>query len=275
MKKKYLNILFAAFLAFSFISTSALAKEKVEVTHDTAGIWVFKINTKKYGDKIKPFVVNSLTTPKKVYDDNCFDLVVNAGFFDVKNGKTVSYVTIDKELVGDVMAHNQLVENLKKEDRLDKVLSRGELRILENKHHKLKFDIARHNEPIKKKWAKKYEIKHALQAGPILYPTMDLAGEGFVVYEDGTVKSQSVDILKRRERTAIGLKGKYLYIVVFTKDHKLDGNELAKFMEKDLKVKKALAFDGGLSTAVNYKDISIGSLGKYQRRVKSFLVIER
>ena len=42
-----------------------------------------------------------------------------------------------------------------------------------------------------------------------------------------------------------------------------------------IKLDKALAFDGGLSTAINYKNISIGSLGKYQRRVKSFLIIER
>ena len=47
------------------------------------------------------------------------------------------------------------------------------------------------------------------------------------------------------------------------------------YMQNTLKVKKSMALDGGLSTAVNYKNTSIGSLGKYQRRVKSFLVIER
>ena len=36
-----------------------------------------------------------------------------------------------------------------------------------------------------------------------------------------------------------------------------------------------MALDGGISTAINYKDISIGSIGKYQRKVKSFLIIER
>ena len=46
-------------------------------------------------------------------------------------------------------------------------------------------------------------------------------------------------------------------------------------MKDVLKVKTALALDGGLSTAFNYKNMSIGSVGKYQRRVKSFLVIER
>ena len=51
-----------------------------------------------------------------------------------------------------------LLKNLKEEDRFEKVLSRAEFRILENKRHKLKFDIALHNAPIKKG----YKIKCTL-----------------------------------------------------------------------------------------------------------------
>jgi len=267
MKKK----LFLLILSLVFIFCPTFASEKIQFQNNDIGIYVFKIDTNKYGDKIKPFMAPHLATPQKVYEDNCFDLVVNAGFFDVKNGKTVSYVTIDNKLVGDVEKYTELVNSLKKEDRLEKVLSRAELRILENEKHKLKFDIAYHNDPV----LKGYTIKHALQGGPMLAPTMDLVQEGFVVYDKDVVKSQSVDILKRRERTAIGLKGKWLYIVLFTKEHKVDANEMRDYMKNNLKLKKIMAFDGGLSTSINYKDISIGSLGKYQRRVKSFLVIER
>ena len=247
------------------------AKDKVKVTNKGDGIYIFKVNTKKYGNKIKPYMPDTLTTTKRVYEENNFDFVVNAGFFDVKNGKTVSYVTIDNSLVGDVADHEELIKSLESQQRLDKVLSRGELRILE-KDNKLKFDITSHNTPVEKG----YTIKHALQAGPIIYPDMDLAAEGFVVYdENGAVKSQSVDILKRRERTAVGLKGKWLYIILFTKDYKVDAHELLDYTHTKLKLKKVLAFDGGLSTSLNYKDISIGSFGGIQRRVKSFLVIER
>ena len=267
MKKRILLLVLSLILSFC----PTLAKDKFEVINDTAGIYVFKINTKKYGKKIKPYMTKKLTTPQVVYDDNCFDFVVNGGFFDVKNGKSVSYVTIDNELVADVEDNIKLMKHLKSQKRYEQVLSRAELRILENKRHKLKFDIALHNDPIKKG----YKIKHALQAGPMLLPTIDLVQEGFVIKENDIVKSQSVDILKRRERTAIGLKGKYLYVVLFTKDHKVDAYEMKKYMEKTLKVKKSMALDGGLSTAVNYKNISIGSLGKYQRKVKSFLVVER
>ena len=267
MKKR----LFTTLLVLMFILCPAIAKDKLKVIDKDFGVYIFKINTNKYGSKIKPFMTNRLTTPKKVYDDNCFDFVVNAGFFDVKNGKTVSYVTIDNKLVGDVKKYPELIKSLENQNRLDKVLSRGELRILQ-KNKKLKFDITSHDTPPKKG----YTIKHALQAGPILYPDMNLEAEGFVVYDDkGNVKSQSVDILKRRERTAIGLKGKWLYIVLFTHDYKVDANEMRDYMKNKLKLKKILAFDGGLSTSVNYKDIQVGSLGKYQRKVKSFLIVEK
>jgi len=266
MMKKIILLLFIICLTLP-----SLASDKAQVTNKDFGIYVFKINLKKYGDKIKPFYTNKLTTPKKVYEDNCFDLVVNGGFFDVQNAKSVSYVTINGQEVLDPNKHFVLVENLKNQDRLDKVLSRTEFRILENKRGKLKFDIARHNAPVKKR----YHIKHALQAGPELYPCMDLLGEGFIKIENDMTHDLGVDILKRRERTALALKGKYLYIVIFTKDHKVDAIEMKEYLVNNLKVEKAMALDGGLSTAINYKDISIGSLGKHQRRVKSFLVIER
>lgn len=267
MKKTVLSI----FLFFIFCLAPALAAEKITLTNDESGVYIFKINTKKYGDKIKPLVTPKLMTPEKVYDDNCYDLVLNGGFFDIVNGKSVSYVIIDGKMEANVREYSELVENLKKEKRLENVLNRSELRILENKRHKLKFDIAYHADPVQKG----YKIKHSLQAGPMLLPCMDLVKEGFVVKEGDMVKFQSADILKRRPRTIVGLKGKYLYLVVFTKDHKVDANEARNYLEDKLKLKKIMAFDGGLSTSVNYKDLNIGSLGKYQRRVKSFLVIER
>ena len=267
MKKR----LFTLFIALMFTFCPVIARDKVKVINKDFGVYIFKINTNKYGSKIKPYMSNRLTTPKKLYENNCYDFVVNAGFFDVKNGKTVSYVTIDNKMVGDVKQYPELIKSLEDQKRLDKVLSRGELRILQ-KNNKLKFDIAGHNAPV----PQGYTILHALQAGPILYPDMDLEAEGFVVYDDKkNVISQSVDILKRRERTAVGLKGKWLYIVLFTHDYKVDANEMRDYMKDKLRLKKILAFDGGLSTSVSYKDIQIGSFGKHQRKVKSFLVVER
>ncbi|MBR1617621.1 hypothetical protein IJ670_05655, partial [bacterium] len=122
------NKIFLLFFAFLLTIVPTLAKEKIQFENSDVGVYVFKINTHKYGDKIKPFMTKKLTTPEKVYMDNCFDLVVNGGFFDVKNGKTVSYVTINNQLVGDVKAYKELTNSLEKQNRLDKVLSRAELR---------------------------------------------------------------------------------------------------------------------------------------------------
>ena len=58
-------------------------------------------------------MTKKLTTPKKVYDDYCFDLVVNGGFFDSKTQRSVSYVTIDGEVVADVENNISLMEQLK------------------------------------------------------------------------------------------------------------------------------------------------------------------
>lgn len=257
-------------LIFSLILPVFAGEDKIEVIKNTPGIYMFKIDYKKYGDKIKPYMTHTLTTPRKVYEDKSFDLVVNGGFFDVNNGKSVSRVIIDNETVADIVDDTILVESLKNENRYENVLNRSEFRILENNNGKLKFDIALRDE----KLPNGYHIKHALQAGPIIYPDMDLSKEGFVIYDNDEVVFQSVDILKRRERTIVALKGKYLYIVLFTKDNKADAIDINKFC-KEMKFDKAMAFDGGLSTAINTKGYDIGSLGKYQRKVKSFLIIER
>lgn len=252
-------------------SMPVLGKEMISYKDNKDGVYVFKINTKKYGNKIKPVMTPYVVTPKKLYEDNCYELVVNAGFFDVKNGKSVSYIVTDGNMISDVQENTQLVESLKNQNRLDQVISRSELRILENSRGKLKFDIAYHTAPVKSG----YKIKHSIQAGPMLNPKMDLVKEGFVVYDDVVVKSQSVDILKRRERTVVGLRGNNLYIVIFSNNHKVDAIEMKEYLTKKLKLTKAMAFDGGLSTAITYKNISMGSVGKHQRSVKSFLVVER
>lgn len=265
MKKLLLSFLISLFFMPVF------ASEMISYKDYKDGVYVFKINTRKYGNKIKPVMTQRVVTPQKLYEDECYELVVNAGFFDVKNGKSVSYIITDGNMISDVKDNIQLINSLKNQNRLDEVISRSELRILENKNGKLKFDIAYHTDKVKSG----YKIKHSIQAGPMISPKLDLVKEGFVVYDGTDVKSQSVDILKRRERTVVGLKGRNLYIVIFSKNHKVDAYEMRDYLAKKLKLKKSMAFDGGLSTGVTYKNMSIGSMGKHQRCVKSFLVVER
>ena len=107
--KKLLTILYILIFALPLY-----AADKIKYTDNKDGVYVFEINTKKYGDKIKPVMTKKVVTPKKLYEDDCYDLVVNGGFFDVKNGKSVSYVVVDGETISDVNDNVQLVNSLKK-----------------------------------------------------------------------------------------------------------------------------------------------------------------
>ena len=56
MKKKILTVC----LAFIFILCPVFAKDKIKVIDKDLGIYIFKINTKKYGEKIKPYLAPKL-----------------------------------------------------------------------------------------------------------------------------------------------------------------------------------------------------------------------
>ena len=112
----------------------------------------------------------------------------------------------------------------------------------------------------------------------MLLPVSRLEEESFIKYNNTKVVQLAADVLKRRERTVIGLKQKMfknesLYIIIFTANHKVDLKEARIYCEK-LGLNKAMAMDGGASTSVNYKNIEIFSSDNNERKVKSFLVIE-
>lgn len=269
MIKKFLLvlflILFAAPCVFAF---SFEGEDGIKVINDKPGIYVIKVNTKQFGPKIKPLA--DWGTVNSIYTRGCYKLVLNGGFFDRNTQAPVSYVVIDKELKQSPLDNEPMINSLKQEGRFDAVLSRSELRIYQDKKGKLLFDITKHTDPV----PEGYEIKHSLQAGPMLKPTYNLQEEGFMTLnKEERVLKESADVTKRRERTIIGLRGENLYIVVFSKTAKATMNEANEFCGK-LSLKKAMALDGGGSTAVIYKDLNIFSEGINGREVKSFLVIE-
>ena len=267
------------FLLLSFI-ISALApvyafSNDITVEKDN-GIYIFKVPLKKYKNKIKPYVSEELTTATEVFHnkDLNFKLVVNGGFFDPVNGAPVSEVTIDKKEVQSLFANESLVRSLDNQGRVEAVINRTEFRVLDDYRNKPWFDITNHFAipPINN------SIRHSLQAGPMLLPSLRLEEESFIKYKGNKVVDLAADVLKRRERTIIGLKGNvlgdgYLYIIIFSQAHKISLPEARDYCKK-LKLNKAMAMDGGASTSINYKDIEIYSSHDNTRRVKSFLVIE-
>lgn len=267
------KILVTVLAIFAF-GASVFAKDDIKVDYNQKfKFHIYKIDLNALGDKVKPYVEEEgLKSTSDVFKENDFLFAVNAGFFDLISKKSVSYVTIDGKTVVSPFDNLSTIQNLARDNRLEKVLNRSEFRVLENvKNGKLKFDIANHFIPVEKG----YKLRHAIQGGPIIEPDMDLEAEGFVkVDSTGLPKCCAADVLKRRARTIIALKDNFLYVVIYTKFSPVTISEARGQLEK-YKFDKIMAFDGGASTSLNYKDTEIYTSTGNSRNLKSFLVIEK
>lgn len=267
---KKIFLIFAVFL----VATSAFAADGISEKYDKKGkFYLYKIDLEQLAPRIRPYIVqDGLKTAREVFKENNFDFVINGGFFDPNTAKSVSYVVIDGKKVATPFESIQMIENLSKEDRVENVLNRSELRIYRHDYKDLyKFDIVNHFDPV----PKDYEIVHLLGGGPEIYPEMAILKEGFVKYDEtGYPKIQSAHVLKKRARTMVALKGENLYVIIFSNFAPVTMNEAAKKLEK-YHFEKIMALDGGPSTSLNWKDKEIFSSNNEQRKVKSFLIIQK
>ena len=265
--------IFLVFAIFMF-SAAAFAKDGIDIKYDKKGkFYVYKIDLKELGPRIRPYIVqDGLKTAREVFKENNFDFVINGGFFDPKTSKSVSYVMIDKKMMGTPFESMEMIEKLSKENRVENVLNRSEFRIYKhNLTDGLKFDITNHFDPV----PKNYYIAHILGGGPMIYPEEGMEKEGFVKYDEtGYPLIQSAHVLKKRARTIIALKDDYLYVVIFSNFAPVTIPEVTKKLEK-YHFDKIMAFDGGPSTSLNYEDNEIFSSNNEQRKVKSFLIIQK
>lgn len=254
----------------------ARGSDKIEITNDN-GLYIIRI-PKERNANIRPYVTKSLTFNKDVFEKTGAEMVINAGYFDPNNKKTSSYVIVDKKVVLDPTTNQSLMNNASVKPYLNLVLNRTEFRVLDC-HGKTKYDIAAHNA----KAPFMCEIKHSIQAGPMIYPDLRLSREYFVMKdENGNVTRDSITALKKCARTAIGIKDGDVYIIIANIYHKLTLPGLYKVCE-DLGLEKAMNFDGGGSTSLNYKGTDnpeyknfeiTSDKNKNARKLKSFLVID-
>ncbi|MGN0014857.1 MAG: phosphodiester glycosidase family protein, partial [Candidatus Gastranaerophilaceae bacterium] len=171
--------------------------------------------------------------------------------------------------------HNNknLMNNLHLKPYMDKILNRSELRILKAKSDgSLKYDIVPHNEVC----SDDYEILHSIQGGPGLVPDLRLAEEFFVLTDKtGKIISESASSLSKYARTLVGIKDNNLYFVIATNKHPISLPEAAEIL-KEAGMEKAMAFDGGGSVSVDFKDDDlhiISDKDQTARRLKSFWII--
>ncbi len=240
---------------------------------ENEGLYIIKIDTKNLKGELKPYYVNTLTTNEDVYKETGARFVVNAGFFDPKNQQTVSYVVLNGKTVLDPHNNKNLMENKHLQPYMDKILNRSELRVLKsNATGELKYDIALHND----KAPNGYHILHSIQGGPGLVPELRLAEEFFVLADkDGKIISQSASSLAKYARTLVGIKENNVYFVIASNDKPITLPEGAEIL-KELGMEKGMAFDGGGSVSVDFRDNNlhiISEKNQTARKLKSFFIV--
>ncbi len=267
---KIISILLV-YIVFIHIPDYAFAKTGLyRIVEDPEGVYIVEINTTKAKNRLIPYYVDELKTNLDVYKETNSVLCVNAGFFDPKNQKSVSYVTINNNLVLSPENNENLMQNKALAPYMSKILNRSEFRILEDANGKIVYDIAQHDD----KPLEGFKIKHAIQAGPMLFPDLRLEDEFFILMKNGKIISESASALHKYARTAIGIKNNNVYLFIITTKSPMTLQEASELTRR-WGMEKAMAFDGGGSTSFNSKGLNIISEKDNQaRKLKSFLILK-
>ena len=178
---------------------------------------------------------------------------VNGGYFNLSNGESASYVTVNGKLECDPTLNKALTGNPKLKPFLPAIFNRSELRFTDDNKGNLHISIANHSEKLKNG----EKLVHALQAGPRLLPELTDVKEAFVRTEpDGTVVD-SIGVHKTAARTAFGFTADEKQIMILCvsskrQDEFSSGVTLAEMarMLKALGCTQAINFDGGTSTTM-------------------------
>ena len=267
MKKIFL------FLIFLLVQNTAFADNISLIYND--GYYHVILNGDKIKKKIEFVQSDKLITNKAIHDKYKSKLTINTGFFDLKNQQTISYIVNKKKIIADPTKNTSLMANKELAPYMEKILNRSELRIIKC-GLKYKYDIARHNDPV----CKHCKIIASAQGGPQVLPVKDLdknlQEEFFILKNGNKVIRQSASVLFRTARTIVGIKNDELHILIFPTDGAKTMSEVA-IICRDLGFEKAMAFDGGSSTSLDYKNIHVVSTqfqGDTGRKLKSFMIVK-
>ena len=213
------------------------------------GIYHIILKGEKIKKRIKFVASEDLITNREAHIKGNATLTVNAGFFDPKNGKTISYIVTDRITAADPMFNMALQANPFFRRNMATILNRTEFRVMQC-GNKFQYDIVSHKSNVPFGCA----LVTSAQGGPLILPELHLEEEGFIVRDaEGKVIRESASVLHKTSRTIIGLKGlDGCHILIITDENPMDMYEVQKLC-KDLKLDRAMAFDGGSSTSLNYK----------------------
>lgn len=270
--KKNLLLTCLFFVVLALASKAFAFCEPINIKYEN-GIYHIVLDGKKVENKIQFVSCEKLRTNKDVHDSSGAVLTINAGFFDPRNQKTISYVVTDRNTVADPLFNENLLSNSVLRQNIDKIVNRTEFRVVEC-DSKIHYEIVPHKTPVDFAC----NIVTSAQGGPQILPELRLEEEFFVVKKDGKVVRESASVLSRCARTIIGLKktdkGDEIHILIITNKNPKTIYEVREMCEK-MGLDTAMAFDGGSSTSLNYKNsidiVSTPDAGG--RMLKSFLII--
>ena len=268
---KILRTLLSVFTILVFCVTPVFAVGGISVDYDN-GIYHVVLKGEKIKKNIKFVTSEDLITNHEAHVRGRSELTINAGFFDPKNGKTISYVVTDRMISADPMFNSSLLSNPFFRKNMNKVLNRSEFRVMQC-GNKFEYAIVSHKSEVPFGCA----VVTSAQGGPLIVPELHLEEEGFIVKNaNGDVVRESASVLHKTSRTIIGLKDTdECHILIITDDNPMDMYEVQKLC-RDLKLDRAMAFDGGSSTSFNYKNIEVISTkgDGAGRMLKSFMIIQ-
>ena len=264
-------------LILAFIICQAAIASPIDVDY-TDGIYHIILTGNKVKKNMQFVSSSNLITNSEAHNNARSLLTINAGFFDPKNQKTISYIVNDYQIVEDPLFNENFMSNPVLRRNMRSILNRTEFRVLDC-DGKLKYEIAQHNSNVDFLCS----VKTSAQGGPQLLPNLRLEEEFFVVKDEvGNVIRESASVLHKVPRTVIGLKTdskgeQAVHIFIITNAHPMTLPE-ARDLCASYGLDSAMAFDGGSSTSLDYKNIHVVSTqqsGDTGRALKSFMIIKR
>ena len=246
MKKIILTIL----VLFCFSQcVNAFGKPPIDINYEN-GIYHIVLKGDKIKKNIKFVASEHLVTNREMHQLARPRLTVNAGFFDPSNEKTVSYIVTDKQTTEDPLFNENLMQDPVLRRNISKIINRTEFRVIQcDDDNSWRYEITPHNSSVDFAC----HVENSAQGGPLVYPELKLEEEYFIEKKDGKVVRESASVLHKTSRTIVGLKNGEMHILIITDENPMDLYEVHNLCEK-LGLDRAMAFDGGSSTSMNYKD---------------------
>ncbi len=225
-------------------------------TGNGSNVYLLVADLRQHDLQIKPVVNEPTATTSATALRTHALAAVNGAFFNLSNGESTSYLTVDGAKVCDPTENKALTGNVKLKPFLDTIFKRSELRVLKSKTGNIELAIAAHDTPI----AHEQTLVHAIQAGPRLLPKLTATEEAFVRTEADGKLVDSIGVNKPAARTAVGItkNGQHVMLLCVAskrQDEFSAGLTLAQVAElmKRLGCVSALNLDGGTSTTMVVK----------------------